>query len=75
MKWKGGEIANVDSHIRFWDKSDPYLKFLRVRKDDTFIEVGRTEVIMDNPEPDWKPVTLPAEKLIDMNIQKKLFKV
>lgn len=37
MKWKGGEIANVDSHVRFWDKSDPYLKFLRIRKDNTFI--------------------------------------
>lgn len=37
MKWKGGEIANVDSHIRFWDKSDPYLKFSRIREDDTCI--------------------------------------
>ena len=37
MKWKGGKIANVDSFFDFWDKSDPYLKFMKVRQDNTFI--------------------------------------
>lgn len=42
MKWRGGKIANVDSFFDFFDKSDPYLKFSKVRSDNTFIEVGRT---------------------------------
>lgn len=42
MKWRGGKIANVDSYFDFWDKSDPYLKFLKVRQDNTFIEIART---------------------------------
>lgn len=42
MKWKGGKIANVDSFFDFFDKSDPYLKFMKVREDNTFIEIGRT---------------------------------
>jgi hypothetical protein len=32
MNWRGGKIANVDSAFDFWDKSDPYLKFLRIKK-------------------------------------------
>jgi len=32
MKWRGGNIANVDSIFDFWDKSDPYLKFMKVKK-------------------------------------------
>lgn len=37
MQWRGGKIANVDSFFDFWDKSDPYLKFLKIRPDNTFI--------------------------------------
>ena len=40
----------------FWDKSDPYLKFLKIRTDNTFIEGGRTEIIKDNLNPNWKPI-------------------
>ena len=39
MKWRGTKLANVDS---FMSKSDPYLKFLKVRQDNTLIEIGRT---------------------------------
>jgi hypothetical protein len=28
---------NVDSFFDFWDKSDPYLKFLKIRDDNTII--------------------------------------
>lgn len=37
MKWSGGKIANMDSFFDFFDKSDPYLKFSKIRKDNTFI--------------------------------------
>lgn len=39
MKWRATKLANVDS---FMSKSDPYLKFLKIRQDNTFIEIGRT---------------------------------
>lgn len=42
MKWRGRKIANVDSFFDFFDKSDPYLKFMKVRQDNTFIEIART---------------------------------
>lgn len=37
MKWKGRKIANVDSAFDFWDKSDPFLKFMKLRSDNTLI--------------------------------------
>lgn len=37
MKWRGTKIANVDSFFNFIDKSDPYLKFSKVRQDNTLI--------------------------------------
>jgi len=37
MKWRGLKIKNVDSMFDFWDKSDPYLKFMKLRTDNTFV--------------------------------------
>jgi len=37
MKWKGVKLMNTDSFFDFWDKSDPYLKFIKIRSDNTFI--------------------------------------
>ncbi len=45
MKWRAHKLMNTDSWFDFWDKSDPYLKFLKIRKDNTFVEAGRTEII------------------------------
>ena len=42
MKFKGIKLLNTDSMFDFWDKSDPYLKFIKIRDDNTFIEVART---------------------------------
>lgn len=28
---------NTDSYFDFWDKSDPYLKLLKIREDNTYI--------------------------------------
>lgn len=30
-------MMNTDSVFDFWDKSDPYLKFIKYRDDNTFI--------------------------------------
>ena len=75
MIWRGGKIANVDSHFDFWDKSDPYLKFMKMREDNTFIEAARTEVLFDNQNPSWKPIVLSANRLLNLNAPNASFKV
>ena len=37
MKFRGVKLMNTDSFFDFWDKSDPYLKFLKLREDNTYI--------------------------------------
>ncbi len=64
MKWKGRKLMNTDSWFDFWDKSDPYLKFLKVRSDNSLIEAARTEVIMDTLDPSWKPLEVSLGKLL-----------
>ena len=75
MQWRGGKIANVDSKFDFWDKSDPYLKFMKIREDNSFVEIARTEVVEDNQEPQWKPITIPASRLLNMQAPVSSFKV
>ena len=45
---------NTDSWFDWWDKSDPYLKLLKIRKDKTLIEAFRTEIKMEDLNPSWK---------------------
>lgn len=42
MKWKAKKLMNTDSFFDFWDKSDPYLRILKIRNDNSLIEVHRT---------------------------------
>lgn len=42
MKWKGVKLMNTDSIFDWWDKSDPYLKFLKIRSDNSFLLVKST---------------------------------
>jgi hypothetical protein len=37
MKWRGDKLMNTDSFFDFWDKSDPYLKFLKIRSDNSLL--------------------------------------
>lgn len=37
MSWRGIKIKNMDSHFDCLDKSDPYLKFMKLRGDNTFV--------------------------------------
>ena len=55
---------NTDSWFDWWDKSDPYLKFLKIRKDNTLIDVGRTNVMMDNLNPNWQLIEISLSKLL-----------
>jgi hypothetical protein len=45
---------NTDSFFDFWDKSDPYLKLLKIRSDNSYIPAHKTEYINNNLNPDWK---------------------
>ena len=75
MGWKAHKLANMDSHFDFWDKSDPYLKFMKLRGDNSFVEVARTEVVMDNQSPVWKPLSISLGRLIAPNNNWGTFKV
>ena len=65
MRWRAEKLKNVDSWFDFWDKSDPYLRFLKIRNDDTNIEVQRSEIIQDELNPTWEMVEIPTAKLIN----------
>lgn len=64
MKWSARALMNTDSWFDWWDKSDPYLKFLKIRKDNTLIDVGRTNVVMDNLNPSWQLIEISLSKLL-----------
>lgn len=53
MKWRASKLMNTDSWFDWWDKSDPYLKFLKIRNDNSLIEAFRTPIIMNDLNPNW----------------------
>lgn len=63
MKWKAANLINTDSYFNFWDRSDPYLKLFKNRKDNTWVPVHKTEIIMDNLSPDWQGFNIDAYRL------------
>ena len=67
MRWNAIKLTNTDSFFDFWDKSDPYLKFLKIRDDNSYIEIQRTEVIQNNLNPAWKVIEICAARLINPN--------
>jgi len=75
MKWRADKLINTDSWFDWWDKSDPYLKFLKIRKDNTFIEAGRTEIVMKNLNPSWKDIDIAVSRLVRDDNQEQRFKI
>lgn len=69
MKWKAEKLYNTDSWFDFWDKSDPYIKFLKIRDDNSFVEVQRTEWIKDTLDPTWRPIEIQGSRLINPHKQ------
>lgn len=67
MRWSAIKLYNTDSIFDFWDKSDPYMKFLKIRDDNTFVEIQRTEIIKENLNPAWKPIGVPLVRLVNPN--------
>lgn len=58
LKFKAKSLKNTDG---WFGKSDPFLiLFEKDEKTKNYIEVGKTEVIDDNLDPDWKtPIEIP----------------
>lgn len=75
MKWKARKLMNTDSWFDFWDKSDPYLKFLKIRTDNSFIEATRTPIVMNDLNPNWKPIEVNLGKLVPNNDPNTRFKI
>ena len=75
MKWSAKKLINTDSWFDWWDKSDPYLKLLKIRSDNTLIEATRTNVIQNNLNPSWLMIDVPIAKLIRSDNSEGSFKV
>lgn len=73
MRWSALKLMNTDSWFDFWDKSDPYLKFLKIRDDNTYLEIQRSEVVQNNLNPSWKVIEVPGSRLLNPN--KEGFKI
>lgn len=63
MKWKALKVMNTDSMFDWWNKSDPYLKFLKIRSDNSLILAGQTEVISNSLNPSWNTIQISLTKL------------
>ena len=59
-QWQGVKLKNVDG---FFDKSDPYLKFMRTNEHGDLFLAHQTKHIMDNLNPIWEAFEIPAKKL------------
>jgi hypothetical protein len=66
---------NTDSWFDWWDRSDPYLKFLKIRNDNTLLEVARTNIVMNNLSPSWNLLELSLGKLMRSDNAEEKFKV
>ncbi len=51
MKWQAQKLINTDSWFDFWGKSDPYLIFLKIRSDNTLIQLEEQNILMNNLNP------------------------
>ena len=59
MKLRGTRIA--DTKFWFWNKTCPFLRFYRLRKDDNRpILVYETEYANQTTEPSWKDISVPS---------------
>ena len=59
-QWGAVKLLNLDG---YGDKSDPFLRFIKVKEGGDSFQVYDTEVIKDNLNPVWKPFEIPDLKL------------
>ncbi|KAL4434860.1 hypothetical protein ABPG74_021199 [Tetrahymena malaccensis] len=59
-QWQGQKLTNTDG---WFDKSDPFLRFKKIKDQNTTILEHETEVVKDNLNPVWKLCELSLGKL------------
>jgi len=69
-QWQGIKLMNTDG---WFDKSDPFLRFFKIRAGGDLLQVHETEHIMDNLNPIWKLFQIVDTKLC--NDHKEVFRV
>ena len=74
MKWKAIKLLNTDSIFDWWNKSDPYLKLMKIRTDNSYIEAGKTEVVDNSLNPSWKTLEVPLNRLVASKEQRFKYK-
>ena len=79
MQWKGIKLMNTDQSffaLRWFDKSDPLLRFYKKIDDGTsqgnWLKVHETEHIMDNLNPLWNSFVISGDKLISGDYKKPI---
>lgn len=70
MKWKAIKVMNTDSVFDWWNKSDPYLKFLKLRQDNSLVMASQTEVVPNSLSPSWNTIEIPVTRLASGKDQK-----
>lgn len=60
LKLCGRKLANKDG---WFGKSDPFFVVKKLREDRTWVTVAKSEVVMNNLNPDWQPVKLNMQRL------------
>jgi hypothetical protein len=76
MKWRA-RIPNSSSwfSLWWWNRSNSYLKFIKIRQDNSFIEIFRTDTIKNSFNPDWTHTDIAIGKLVRDDSKDAKFKV
>jgi len=67
-QWVGVKLMNTDG---WFDKSDPLLRFFK-RRENEWLKVHETEVIMNNLNPIWKTFKIKGERLYGGDLQRPI---
>ena len=51
----------------WFDKSDPFLRFLKLREDNTTQLIAETNVVKNNLNPSWNPIEVSLGRLCNGN--------
>lgn len=69
LQFAGRQLTDLD----FWTKSDPFLVVNRPsRGGDKFVQVRKTETVMNNLNPSWGVLYIPTRELCDDDLGMKL---
>jgi len=60
MQWSGKKLMNTDG---FFGKSDPFLRFFRIKKNGELLKVYETEVVKNDLNPKWEAFSISSFKL------------